>query len=353
MLLSCLVALGASGADAQAPAKTDAADEAGFVSMFNGKDFSGWHFGGNSYALPTEQQKVWAVGDGVIKQVFSAAKPQLLSQWDYEDFELRLEWRVMAGEKDYNSGVFIRCTRDNEKANQINLKKGGEGELVNPKVKGSKAIPELLKPSKEWNEWCVRAVGDKISLTCNGKPAWDVTGYKSLSGCIGLQAEYFPFEFRNLRIKDLGYEALNNPAAWATKGWSLSGDALVAGGATEPLVSKASDYKDYRLRLEWRAAKDGNKGALYLRGPKAAAAAVALGAGGGDGPLGQKAPKNPDNPVGQWNYLDATVQAGKAKIWLNGVVLAENVALEQASGAFSLSTGLEYRNIRVKRLDAK
>ena len=332
-------------ADAPAPAQ----DEAGFVSMFNGKDFSGWHFGSDSYALPTEAQKVWIVGDGVIKQVFSAAKPQLMSQWDYEDFELRMEWRVMAGDKDYNSGVFIRCPRDNQKANQINLKKGGEGELVNPKVKGSKAIPELLKPSKEWNEWCVRAVGDKISLTCNGKPGWEVAGYKSLSGCIGLQAEYFPFEFRNLRIKEIGWDSLNDLANWTGTGWKKDGDALVAGAGATPLESKMADLGEYRLRLEWRTGKEG-KGTVGLRGAKAAKGMVALAAGEGDGLPGHTAGKNLENPAGQWNYLDVSVTKAGATVKLNGTALAEGVALDPQVGGIGLSPSLEYRNIRVKRL---
>ena len=250
-----------AGADIEATGKAIAGDEAGFVSLFNGKDFSGWHFGTESYALPTEPQKMWKVEDGVIKLGKNLNKPNLISQWDYEDFELRLEWRVMV-DKGYNSGVFIRCTRNNDRDNQLNLKQGDEGNFVPGKLPGAKPVSDLLKPAKEWNEWRVVAVGDKVTMWCNGKLGWEGTGFKSKQGYVGLQAEYFPFEFRNLRIKEIGWEALNDLAKWTGKDWHTDGDRLsedayhnaVPGkdGGTA-LVLKDANLKDYRLRLEWHS----------------------------------------------------------------------------------------------------
>jgi hypothetical protein len=341
----------ARGADAPVATHPAPLDEAGFVALFNGQDLSGWHFGTDSYALPAEPQKVWAVDNGVIKLLKNSGKPNLISQWDYEDFELRLEWRVMV-DKDFNSGIFVRCLRNNVRDNQLNLKLGDEGHFVPVNLPGAKAVPDLQKPPKEWNEWRVRAVGDKLTLTCNGKPAWDVSGFKSKRGYIGLQAEYFPFEFRNLRIKEIGYDGLNDLAVWNGKGWKVQGDVLTPGDGAEPLESKTADYKDYHLRFEWRTSKGAN-GACYLRGTKAAPGALTLAAGENDGLPGQSAAKNPDNPKGQWNYCDVTVADGKATVLLNGVPIADKATLEPQTGAIGLSPNLEYRNIRIKKLDSK
>lgn len=339
-------------------ATSQALDETGFVSMFNGKDFSGWQFGDESYALPTTIPANWKAEDGVIK-FLKDAKPNLISQWDYEDFEVRLEWRAM--QDNYNSGFYIRTERKSPagkaNSNQLNLKKGDEGMLQLPlgKPKGAKPSPELHKPFKEWNQWRVLVVGDKLALWCNGQLAYEATGITPARGHIGLQAEYFPIDWRNIRIKEIGYDGLNDPASWTGKGWKLDGDVLTPGDGAEALASKASDYGDYHLRFEWRQPKDAKGGGIWLRGPKELKSGYMV-LGSADGPSVQPAQptaKPPANPRGQWNYCDVTISGGKVTVLNNGVSLYEGTAAEPASGPVGLSPGLEYRNTRIKRLPAK
>src|SRR5687767_9416373 len=77
-----------------------AADEAGFKSLFNGKDLTGWR--GNP--------DLWAVEDGGIGGVAKADPEQTQNKyldWSNEtvdDFELRLSYRIANG----NSGVQYR-----------------------------------------------------------------------------------------------------------------------------------------------------------------------------------------------------------------------------------------------------
>jgi hypothetical protein len=88
----------------------------GFFNLI-GKDFSGWRFSG---AIPNKDKSVkpklftsaldvypdnWKVTGGVI-QLLKGGSPDLASQWDFDDFDLRLQWR--AYKKTYNSGVYIR-----------------------------------------------------------------------------------------------------------------------------------------------------------------------------------------------------------------------------------------------------
>ena len=76
---------------------------AGFVSLFNRQDFTGWRFGDES--PPKEVPANWKVEEGVIK-VTGGGQPHLASAREYGNFELRLEWRGV--KKRYNSGLFLR-----------------------------------------------------------------------------------------------------------------------------------------------------------------------------------------------------------------------------------------------------
>ncbi|MFZ4395901.1 MAG: PQQ-binding-like beta-propeller repeat protein [Kiritimatiellia bacterium] len=169
---------------------------AGFVSMFNGEDFIGWRFTGDQ---PADKVSNWKVAYGVI-QLSGGGNPHLATDREYANFEMRFEWRAMQPE--YNSGLFIRSGK-NLGSNQLNLMKDSEGDFVGGKVEGAKGVGHLQKPSGEWNEWRVIVNQDKVTLTCNGKLAWEATGLKPEKGYIGLQAEGAPLEFRRLRIREI------------------------------------------------------------------------------------------------------------------------------------------------------
>jgi len=170
--------------------------QAGFVSMFNGQDFSGWRFTGDK--KPDEVSN-WKVADGVI-QLSGGGSPHLVTEREYANFEMRFEWRALR--EKYNGGFFIR-TPKNAGKNQINLASGGEGAFIGGKIEGAKAVPELQNPAHQWNAWSVLVDGENVTFSCNGKLAWAATGLKPEQGFIGLQAEGAPLEFRNLRIREI------------------------------------------------------------------------------------------------------------------------------------------------------
>ena len=167
---------------------------AGFVSMFNGQDFTGWRFNGKT--LPPAN---WTVADGLIK-LSGGGAPHLASAKSYRDFEMKFEWR--APQEKYNSGFFIR-SGEKVGTNQINLAKGAEGGFIGGRITGATAVPKLQKPAGEWNEWRVLVVGDQVTFWCNGQLAWEGTGLQPPEGHIGLQAEGAALEFRNLRIREI------------------------------------------------------------------------------------------------------------------------------------------------------
>jgi hypothetical protein len=74
---------------AQATAQT-AQPPAGFVPLFNGKDFTGWK-------VPDGDNGHWKIVDGVIDYDAQSDAPGDKNLWsvgEYGDFVLRLEWRI-------------------------------------------------------------------------------------------------------------------------------------------------------------------------------------------------------------------------------------------------------------------
>lgn len=197
LLLSAVAAGGADDAS-DVNALSPADKEAGFVSMFNGQDFTGWRFEGKD-SPPKTVPANWKVADGVI-QLSGGGPPHLASARSYRDFELKFEWRGL--KEKYNSGFFIR-SGEKVGANQINLAHRAEGAFLGGKITGAAAVPQLQKPAGEWNEWRVLAVGDKVTFWCNGELAWEGTGLQTPEGYIGLQAEGAAMEFRRLRIREV------------------------------------------------------------------------------------------------------------------------------------------------------
>jgi hypothetical protein len=197
---ACLIVAGgiaASGRTASGQELAKDEQQAGFVPLFNGRDFTHWRFGEES--PPKELPANWKVEDGVI-HLSGGGKPHLASVDEYGDFELRLEWRGLKPK--YNSGLYIRSGKK-VGANQLNFAYGKEGSPVGMKLDGVKEAGQLQKPAGEWNEWRVLVQGDKVTFWCNGTLAWEATGLKPAKGYIGIQAEGAPMEFRNIRIREI------------------------------------------------------------------------------------------------------------------------------------------------------
>ena len=73
-----------------APAVAQTTPPAGFVSLFNGKDFTGWK-------VPEGDNGHWKIIDGVIDYDAQSEAPKDKNLWsvaEYGDFVLRLEWRI-------------------------------------------------------------------------------------------------------------------------------------------------------------------------------------------------------------------------------------------------------------------
>jgi hypothetical protein len=172
----------------------------GFVSLFNGKDLSGW-------TVPEGDNGHWKVVDGAIDydaQSEAKADKSLWSQREFTDFVLQVDWRIketpyvnpgvmyilpdgthardIQGKPlrlalpDSDSGVFIR----NSGRHQVNIWCWpiGSGEMygvrtdpkTSPEVRAA-ATPRTQadNPVGQWNHFEITVRGSTVKVVLNGK----------------------------------------------------------------------------------------------------------------------------------------------------------------------------------------
>jgi hypothetical protein len=132
---------------------------------------------------------------------------------ELKDFVLHAEFRFMPveGETRYNSGVYVRCNAEGTIWHQAQATLSGGFLFMNTLVKGAAQRVSLQKEMKEnrvksageWNVYEIRAVGRQISLWANGAVVSEFHDCEVLSGYLGLEAEGYNVEFRNVQLKRL------------------------------------------------------------------------------------------------------------------------------------------------------
>ncbi len=221
--LALAVVDGADGAKAPGESRP----QAGFVSLFNGKDLSGWIVG---------PDKSWVVEDGLIALSREMDGKEhnadyLWTRETYGDFMLELEFKIP---EHANSGVFLRTSDvkdpvytgiEIQVANsygQKGLSRGGTAGAVYDCLAPS-ANP--VKRPGEWNQLQVTCRGSQIEVVLNvrqiidmdlnrwtqphknpdGSPNKFPRALKDFAraGHIGLQDHGRPVWYRNVRVKRL------------------------------------------------------------------------------------------------------------------------------------------------------
>ena len=182
-LLTAILALTAPLACA-----ADFTPEPGFVSLFNGKDLTGWSYTpADVFDAKTEASDGrYTAKDGCIVVNPQAEGGQHLRQmWTTRefpaDFELRLEFRASVNA---DSGIFLRKP-------QLQCR----DYLVAGPYKELKSY----KP-QEWNEIIVIVKGGIAHCTCNGE-VLEAALQLPATGPIGLEADRGQMEYRRIRIK--------------------------------------------------------------------------------------------------------------------------------------------------------
>ena len=212
LMLSCSTVFAADNPSTEKPrtAKTPK----GFTALFNEKDLTGWK-------VHNGKIDSWSVDNGLLF-VKGGGGGWLMTEKEYANFELRLEFKVPKGG---NSGVALRSPMKGDPAYtgmEIRI-------LDDPSYKGLQkwqatgSIYGIVAASKvptkkvgEWNSYRIVCNGRKVTIELNGEKVVDADlddhvkehskshpGILRKSGHLGLQEHGGRVEFRNIFVKEL------------------------------------------------------------------------------------------------------------------------------------------------------
>jgi len=323
ILVSCVICLGVGVK--YAPAVQDQGksevQKSKKVSLFNGKDLSGWRGlrGIDPHvfrAMPEEKResilkedqadmlKHWSVENGEI--VNDGGGKYLATVKDYRDYEFWIEYRTVAKA---DSGIYLKgapqvqiwdFTKEGGKWN-IGADKGSGGLWNNTKGNGKDPLVLADKPFGEWNKLRVLQVGERTSVWLNDKLVVDHARLENkhwngqrknnplplvAAGPIQLQTHGGEIRWRNVFIRELnseeaaeylasknneGFEKVFNGKDF--EGWSGPIDNYeIENGVLRCKPSKGGTiftdkkYSDFVARLQFKLPKGGNNG-LAIRYP--------------------------------------------------------------------------------------
>ncbi len=137
-------------------------------------------------------------------------------RWDKElgDGIFHVEWRFtpVPGKKGYNSGIYARNSADAKIWHQAQTGSASGGYLfgdteVDGKLKRinlSKQQKESrVKPAGEWNTFEITCKGKDVTLWVNGAVVNRWHDCQVPRGYVGLEAEGYRIEFRNVKVKPM------------------------------------------------------------------------------------------------------------------------------------------------------
>lgn len=207
---------------------TAVGEAAGWRSLFNGQDLTGWEAHGDGTG--------YRVKDGVLEFLQEGHSPQLATRRDYKDFQLRLDFKTS---RRANSGLFLRAARDGSNAafsgceiqilDDFHWEEDTNSKLAPYQFSGglygavAPGPKDALRPLGEWNTYQVTYQGSRIITVLNGRVLYDVDTHeiqlqqggpfaeRAQTGFIGLQrhgpagaldGDVYAW-FRNLYIREL------------------------------------------------------------------------------------------------------------------------------------------------------
>lgn len=186
----------------------------GWFDLFNGKDLTGWTVMG---------VKGWTVENGYIlgKTTVGASNGWLMSEREFADYELELEYKITPGS---NSGIFLRAFPEGDVSGkdfrEIQLLDDDSPSFATQPAQNRTGSlfgrvapdPAPKAPADQWHRVRVRLQGQQLQLAINDIAVLThtLTDIRP-SGRIGLQLYPTQVEFRGIRVRSL------DPTAGAPK----------------------------------------------------------------------------------------------------------------------------------------
>lgn len=358
--------------------------ETGYVSIFNGKDLSGWQ---GLVKNPIERAKMsprtmekeqaaankrmlenWSAKDGAI--VFNGKGDNLCSVKSYKDFDLVVDWRIT---KDGDSGIYLRGTPQVQIWDTARVDVGaqvGSGGLYNNTKNPSKPLVLADNAIGDWNTFRIRMVDQRVTVYLNGQLVvdnvvlenyWDRSIPIFSEGPIELQAHGTDLAFRNIYVREINADSSNLTEEEKAEGFVslfngrdmdlwignktdyVPEDGVIAVHPTPGSrgnLYTAKEYSNFILRFEFQLTPGANNG-LGVHAPLEGDAAYVgkeLQILDNEAPVYAKlqpyqyhgsvygiipAKRGFQKPVGEWNTQEVVVTGDHFKVTLNGEVILD------------------------------
>jgi hypothetical protein len=191
-------------------------DPEGWVDILPAADLKGWYrvpvpptgqLGREQWHVDAEKKVLICDGDG--------GHDMLLFNKEIGDaiFHFEFCYTMIEGKKGYNSGAYVRNSKDGAIWHEAQFGDAKDGYLfgqtlgADGKKKGfnlNKQVTDMrVKPAGEWNTLEVTARGKVLTLWVNGAVTCQFEDCGSEKGYLGLEGEGYRIEFRNLKVKAL------------------------------------------------------------------------------------------------------------------------------------------------------
>ncbi len=166
------------------------------ISLFNGKNLSGWH--------SQQNDNQWIAENGILRN----PKPgnNLITDQKFDDFKLHIEFRYPEGG---NTGIYLRGryevqVEDSKGKEPASIYLGGIYGFLTPNE-------NVAKAAGEWQTYDITLIGRRVTIVANGKTIIadqiipGITGgaidsNEGEPGPIMLQGDHRPADFRNIVI---------------------------------------------------------------------------------------------------------------------------------------------------------
>ena len=362
-------------------------DDPGFVSIFNGKDLSGWQglvenpiarvkmdkdeLASKQAEADIQMHKNWQVEDGIL--IFrGSGYDNICSIKEYRDFEMILDWKI---QKKGDSGIYLRGSPQVQIWDKAYADTGmlvGSGGLFNNQENESNPLQIADNMVPDWNTFRITMINERVSVYLNGvlvvdnvilENYWDRSIPIFSSGPIELQAHGNDCAFRDVYVREIQGAELSPEEKTAGfsllfNGKDLDGwignkinhvveDGTIAirpklGGHGNLYTEK--EYANFNLRLEFKLTPGANNGLGIRTPPEGDAAYVGMEFQVIDNTAEVYSNLDPWQyhgsvygvipakrgflrPVGEWNEQEVIVDGTKIKIVLNGTTIVDgNIA---------------------------
>ncbi len=357
----------------------------GFVSLFNGKDLTGWkglvanpvvRAKMHPDTLVAKQKKAdevmkkgWYAKDGEL--IFTGHGDNLCTVKKYGDFEMYVDWRI---EPKGDAGIYLRGSPQVQVWDTSRVEVGaqvGSGGLYNNQKNPSKPLKLADNAIGDWNTFYIMMKGDRVTVRLNGELVvdnvilenyWDRKQPIFPMEQLELQAHGTLVAYRDIYVRELpqtkpfvlsdqekqeNFKVLfdgTNMFEWTgnTTDYITEDGAMVVypnRGGKGNLYTK-DEYSDFEFRFEFMLTPGSNNG-LGIRAPLTGDAAY-VGTelqildneadiyknlqpyqyhGSAYGIIPAK--RGYLKPVGEWNYQEVVVKGSKVKVTLNGTVILD------------------------------